>query len=146
MAAGWTVPERREGPDGPVLRLRCDDHGPELWVPGRHVLAVFAVGPEWIVFSDHDIPHEELLEVSLVSGGAIAERASLAFPGWASAGIVPERLDTRLFGFDFPAERRWRLELGARPALVRPRLGVQRHGRWLARLWLSSRKRRAESP
>ncbi|MFB9151002.1 hypothetical protein [Roseovarius ramblicola] len=146
MAAGWQVLERREGPDGPVLRLRCDDPGPELWVPGRHVLEVFAVGEEWIVFSDHDIPHEELLELSLVSGGDIVEQASLAFPGWASAGIVPERLAPRVFGFDFPAGRRWRLELGRRPALVRPRLGVDRHGRWRARLWLSSARFAAECP
>jgi hypothetical protein len=85
--AGWQVLERREGPDGPALRLRCAASGPALWVPGRHVLAVFAVGDEWIVFSDHDIPQEELLELSLVSAGVIAERVSLAFPGWTSAGF-----------------------------------------------------------
>jgi hypothetical protein len=146
-AAGWQVLERREGPDGPLLHLRRDGAaGADIWVPGRHVLAAFAVDEEWIVFSDHDIPQEELLEVSLVSGGGITERASLAFPGWASAGIVPERLGARVFGFDFPAGRRWRLELGARPALVRPRLGVHRDGRWLSRLWLSRVPGRAESP
>jgi hypothetical protein len=144
--AGWQVLERREGPDGPALRLRCAASGPALWVPGRHVLAVFAVGDEWIVFSDHDIPQEELLELSLVSAGVIAERVSLAFPGWTSAGITPERLGERVFGFDFPAGRRWRLEFGARAALVRLRLGVHRDGRWLSRFWLSSARGGTESP
>jgi hypothetical protein len=146
-AGDWQVLDRREGPDGPVLDLRRDHGaGPVVRVPGRCLLAAFAVDDEWVLFSDHDIPQEETLEVSLVSGGGVAERASLAFPGWASAGIAPERLGARVFGFAFPAGRRWRLELGARPALVRPRLGVHREGRWLSRLWFSRASRGAESP
>lgn len=145
-AEGGTVLDRREDPERPELLLRCGASGPEIWLPGRHLLAVFELDAEWLVFTDHDIPEEELLEICLVSEGRIADRASLAFPGWTSAGIDPVREGGPRFGFDFPPGRRWRLEIGARPTLIRRRLGVHRDGRWWSRLWLAQVARDAESP
>ncbi|PKQ11549.1 MAG: hypothetical protein CVT70_13670 [Alphaproteobacteria bacterium HGW-Alphaproteobacteria-1] len=142
----WQVLDHREQSEEPEMRVRCGPSGPELWVPGRHVLAVFEVGAEWLLFADHDSPFEESLEICLLSRVGVVDQVSLAFFGWASAGIVPERIAERVFGFAFPATRRWRLEVGARLAPVRPRLGVHRHGRWLSRLWLSGAGRDAESP
>ncbi len=143
----WQVIDRRtEHGHCPELLLQCDASGPAIWVPGRHVLAVFEVGAEWLLFADHDMPFEESLEICLLSRMGVVDQVSVAFFGWASAGIVPERNAERVFGFAFPATRRWRLEVGARPAPVRPRLGVHRHGRWLSRLWLSGAGQGAESP
>jgi hypothetical protein len=142
----WQVLDHREQSEEPEMRVRCGPSGPELWVPGRHVLAVFEVGTEWLLFADHDNPFEESLEICLLSRMGVVDQVSVAFFGWASAGIVPERIAERVFGFAFPATRRWRLEVGARPAPVRPRLGVHRHGRWLSRLWLSGAGQGAESP
>jgi len=134
----WRVLDRRASDaNGPELLLQCDSECPALWVPGRHVLAVFEVGAEWLTFADHDSPFEEALEICLLSRFDILDHVSLAFFGWASAGIVPERIAERAFAFEFPVARRWRLEVDARSAPVRPRLGVHRKGRWLSRLWLS---------
>lgn len=142
----WQVLERREQPEGPVMRVKCGDTGPDLWVPGRHVLAVFEAGAEWLLFADHDSPFEESLEICLLSPSDILDRVTLAFIGWASAGIVPRREGARVFAFEFPEGRHWRLDVGARPALVRPRIGVHRDGRWRSRLWLSRAQGGAESP
>jgi hypothetical protein len=138
MQDRWQILEHCAHSDMPGMRLCFGEEGSDVWVPGRHVLAVFSVGSDWLVFADHDSPYEEGLEICLVSQWQIVDQASLGHAGWASAGIVPERLESRVFGFEFPSQRHWKLEVGTLPALVRPRQGVDRCGRWRSRLWLSN--------
>lgn len=134
------VLDRREHPERPELRIRCDGAGPDVWVPGRHVLADFSVGGGCLVFSVHDIPDEELLEICLLIDGEIADRVSLAFPAWSDGGIVPKRSGESVFNFEFPQDRTWRLEVAAVARIVWPRLGVHRDGRWRSRLVLSRQR------
>lgn len=101
------------------------------------MLADFAVGDGCVVFSVHDIPDEELLEICLLVNGEIADRVSLAFPAWSDGGIAPERGGESVFTFEFPQGRAWRLEVAAAARIVWPRPGVHRDGRWRSRLVLS---------
>lgn len=131
----WTRPPdaQEEWPETPA---RLGAAGPEVLVPGRHLLATFEVGPEWLVFSVHDIPFEELLEICLVTGEGIIDRVSLGFLSGSDDGIFPQRRAACVFAFAFPEGRCWRLEVTAQARFVRPRLGVYCDGRWFSRLLL----------
>lgn len=131
----WTRPTdaQEEWPETPA---RLGAAGPEVLVPGRHVLATFEIGVEWLVFSEHDILFEELLEICLVTGEGIIDRVGLGFLSCSGDGIFPQRRAACVFAFAFPEGRCWCLEVAAQARFVRPRLGVYRDGHWRSRLLL----------